>query len=86
MAATAHKLGITPESLQSLSNVLLNQPSHDVTAADVASAYNVSARYARKILTRLAEAGYATKVGQAGHHTAGRPRTVYRVDRAALTQ
>ncbi|MDQ2789282.1 MAG: hypothetical protein M3Y73_06090 [Actinomycetota bacterium] len=84
LATTAHELGITPESLKRLSAVLLNQPSHEVTARELAAAYRVTARTARKLLTTLAQAGYATKVGQAGHPSAGRPQTVYRIDYANL--
>ncbi len=85
LATTAHELGITPESLKRLSAVLLNQPSREVTARELASAYRVTARTARKLLTSLTKAGYATKVGQAGHPAAGRPQTIYRVDCASLS-
>ncbi|MGH3670482.1 MAG: hypothetical protein ACRDSH_07580 [Pseudonocardiaceae bacterium] len=84
LATTAHELGITPESLKRLSTVLLNQPSREITARELASAYRVTTRTARKLLTNLAQAGYATKVGQAGHPAAGRPQTIYRIDCANL--
>lgn len=84
LATKARRLGITPVSLQHLTAVLLARPSHEVTARELASGYGVTTRTARKLLTSLVEAGYATKAGQQHNPAAGRPQTVYRVDRAAL--
>ncbi|MEZ4595733.1 MAG: hypothetical protein R3C32_02210 [Chloroflexota bacterium] len=51
-----------------------------MTAAELARAYGIEARSARRLTTSLQRAGIATATGRQGGGGAGRPQTVYRID------
>ena len=51
-----------------------------MTASDLALAYGIEARSARRLITALRRAGIATSNGRQGGPRAGRPQTVYRID------
>jgi hypothetical protein len=76
----AEELGIGPLALTRLTQALRQVDASSVTAAELARAYGIEARSARRIITSLQRAGIATRLGRQGGPGAGRPQTVYRVD------
>lgn len=79
-ARVARQLGLGPLSLTRLTRALRQVDVSAVTAADVARAYGIEARSARRLMTALRRAGIATELGRQGGPRAGRPQTVYRID------
>jgi hypothetical protein len=76
----ARELGIGPLALASLMQALRKVDASAVTAAELARAYGIEARSARRMMTSLQRAGIATATGRQGGGGAGRPQTVYRID------
>ncbi len=76
----ARELGIGPLALASLTQALRKVDASAVTAAELARAYGIEARSARRLMTSLQRAGIATATGRQGGVGAGRPQTVYRID------
>lgn len=76
----ARELGIGPLALASLTLALRKVDASAVTAAELARAYGIEARSARRLMTSLQRAGIATATGRQGGVGAGRPQTVYRID------
>ena len=76
----ADELGIGPLALTRLTRALQQVDASAVTAAELARAYGIEARSARRLITALQRAGIATQLGRQGGPGAGRPQTVYRVD------
>lgn len=76
----ARELGIGPLALASLTRALRTVDASAVTAAELARAYGIEARSARRLMTSLQRAGIATATGRQGGGGAGRPQTVYRID------
>lgn len=76
----ARELGIGPLALASLTQALRKVDASAVTAAELARAYGIEARSARRLMTSLQRAGIATATGRQGGGGAGRPQTVYRID------
>jgi hypothetical protein len=76
----ARELGIGPLALTRLTRALRQVDPSAVTASDLALAYGIEARSARRLITALTRAGFATRSGRQGGPRAGRPQTVYRID------
>lgn len=76
----ARELGLGPLALSRLTQALRQVDASAVTAAELAQAYGIEARSARRLMTALQRAGIATRLGRQGGPRAGRPQTVYRVD------
>ena len=76
----ARELGIGPLALTRLTRALRQVDPSAVTAADLALAYGIEARSARRLMTALTRAGFATRSGRQGGPRAGRPQIVYRID------
>ncbi|CAN5632374.1 transcriptional regulator [soil metagenome] len=76
----AQELGIGPLALTRLTRALQQIDASAVTAMDLARAYGVEPRSARRLITALQRAGIATREGRQGGAGAGRPQTVYRID------
>jgi len=76
----ARELGIGPLALATLTQALRKVDASAVTAAELARAYGIEARSARRLMTSLQRAGIATATGRQGSGGAGRPQTVYRID------
>lgn len=81
----AAKLGVGPLSARRLMNAVGQLGDEPITAQQLAHAYGVQARSARRLLASLTDAGLAEEVGLRAHPGAGRPQTVYRVNLAAVT-
>jgi len=78
--AVADELGIGPLALTRLTRALQQVDASAVTAAELARAYGIETRSARRLITSLQRAGIATQQGRQGGPGAGRPQTVYRID------
>jgi hypothetical protein len=76
----AREIGIGPLALTRLTRALRQIDPSAVTASDLALAYGIEARSARRLMTALTRAGIATSRGRQGGPRAGRPQTVYRID------
>lgn len=76
----AKQLGLGPLVLTRLTQALRQVDTTAVTAAELARAYGIEARSARRLMTSLQRAGIATRLGRQGGPRAGRPQTVYRID------
>jgi predicted ArsR family transcriptional regulator len=76
----SRELGIGPLALTRLTRALRQVDPSAVTASDLAMAYGIEARSARRLITALTRAGIATRSGRQGGPRAGRPQTVYRID------
>lgn len=76
----ARELGLGPLALSRLTQALRQVDASAVTAAELAQAYGIEARSARRLMTALQRAGIATRLGRQGGPRAGRPQTVYRID------
>ncbi len=76
----ARELGLGPLALTRLTQALRQVDASAVTAAELAQAYGIEARSARRLMTALQRAGIATRLGRQGGPRAGRPQTVYRID------
>jgi len=76
----ARELGLGPLALTRLMRALRQVDPSAVTAAELAQAYGIEARSARRLMTALQRAGIATRLGRQGGPRAGRPQTVYRID------
>lgn len=80
----AEELGIGPLAMTRLTRALQQVDTSAVTAADLARAYGIESRSARRLITSLQRAGIATQQGRQGGIGAGRPQTVYRIDMERL--
>lgn len=80
----ARELGLGPLALARLTQALRQVDTSAVTAAELARAYGIEPRSARRMMTALQRAGIATALGRQGGPGAGRPQTVYRIDVARL--
>ena len=80
----ARELGLGPLALTRLTQALRQVDASAVTAAELAQAYGIEARSARRLMTALGRAGIATRLGRQGGPRAGRPQTVYRIDVSRL--
>lgn len=74
------QIGIGPLSFRRLSRALHQLDVSRVTANDLANAYGVTARSARRILRRLNSIGVAIDVDETSGGMRGRPKTIYRID------
>lgn len=74
------QIGIGPLSFRRLSRALHQLNTSRVTATDLASAYGVTERSARRILRRLNSIGVALEVEETSGGMRGRPKTIYRID------
>lgn len=76
----SEQLGLGPLSTRRLLDALHRLDPSELTARQLADAYGVETRSARRLLNSLKVAGYAEEVGLHVSTGAGRPQTVYRVD------
>ncbi len=76
----AQRLGMSRTTLQSLRQFLRNAEERRVTAAELAEAFSIQERSARRLLKRLERAGAAVAVGTLNEGQMGRPPVIYRVD------
>lgn len=75
----AEQLGLGLLSTRRLLEALHHTDPSAVTARQLADAYGVEVRSARRLLTALRAAGYAEEVGVQVSSGAGRPQAVYRI-------
>ena len=80
----ARQLGLGPLALTRLTHALRQVDPSAVTASELARAYGIQARSARRLVASLQRAGIATQLGRQGGPGAGRPQTVYRIDLSRL--
>jgi hypothetical protein len=80
----AERLGLGPLAFARLVRALGQVDVASLTATDLARAYGIEPRSARRLMTSLQRAGIATRMGVQGGPGAGRPQTVYRIDVAKL--
>ena len=80
----AEQLGLGPLAFARLVRALRQVDVSSLTATDLARAYGIEPRSARRLMTSLMRAGIATRMGVQGGPGAGRPQTVYRIDVARL--
>ncbi|MBX3030923.1 MAG: hypothetical protein KF809_12245 [Chloroflexi bacterium] len=76
----AQDLGLGPLAFARLVRALRQVDVTSVTASELARAYGIEPRSARRLMTSLVRAGVAHRMGVQGGPGAGRPQTVYRVD------
>ena len=76
----AQRLGMSRATLQSLRRFLEDAEEQRVTAAELAQAFSIQERSARRLLKRLERAGAAVAVGTLNEGQMGRPPVIYRVD------
>jgi len=76
----AQRLGMSRATLQSLRQFLEGREDRLVTAAELAQAFGIQERSARRLLKRLERAGAAVAVGTLSEGQMGRPPVIYRVD------
>lgn len=82
----AARLGVGTQSLRQLLQAIRILDTEAVTARQLAEAYGVQPRSARRLLHALAAAGYAHEVDRLQSQRTGRPPTVFAVDLSALVQ
>jgi hypothetical protein len=80
MTQLARQLGFGPLALTRLTRALRQVDASAVTAAELAQAYGIEPRSARRLMTALQRAGIASPQGRQGGPRAGRPQIVYRID------
>lgn len=83
-ARVARQIGLGPLALARLIRALRQIDPSAVTAAELARAYGIEARSARRLITSLRRAGIASSLGRQGGPRAGRPQTIYRIDLSRL--
>jgi hypothetical protein len=84
LLALSQRLNLGVHSLHRLASVLATFATGQIGARDLALAYGVSTRTARRILTSLQEQGIAAQSGSGQGPGAGRPQKLYRVDMRKL--
>jgi hypothetical protein len=84
LLALSQRLNLGVHSLHRLAAVLANFDTEQIGARDLAIAYGVSTRTARRVLTSLQEQGIAVQSGSGQGPGAGRPQKLYRVDMRKL--
>ncbi len=80
LLARAREVGLGSLTLARLLAALRDLDPNALTARDLAHAYGVAPRSARRLLSSLQRAGVATTLGTQVAPRAGRPQTVFRVD------
>jgi len=80
----SQRLSLGVHSVHRLAAVLARFDTEQIGARDLAIAYGVSTRTARRILTSLHEEGIAVQSGSGQGPGAGRPQKLYRVDMQKL--
>jgi hypothetical protein len=75
----ARRLGMSRGTLQALRG-LVDGSDAQVTAAEVAEAFSIQERSARRLLKRLERAGAAVPVGTLAEGQMGRPPVIYRLE------
>lgn len=78
--------GLGPLSTSRLLDSMRLLDTTAITAPQLASAYGVTERSARRLLKRLEVVGAATQLGREGAPGPGRPRVIYQVDIDRLTE
>lgn len=76
----ARRIGMRPETLTRLQELLALHGGSTITAAEVAEFFDVEQRAGRRILAKLMRAGVAELVGTQPSGGNGRPPQLYRVD------
>lgn len=74
------QIGIGPLSFRRLTRALHQVNTTRLTATDLANAYGVTERSARRILNRLSSVGAALETNEGSAGVRGRPKSVYRID------
>lgn len=80
LAQLASRVGMSRSTLQSLRKVAHAEENRHVTATQVAEAFSIQERSARRLLKRLERAGAAVPVGTLSEGQMGRPPVIYRLD------
>lgn len=76
----ARRIGMRPETLARLRELLQLHGGSTITAAEVAAFFDVEQRAGRRILAKLRRAGVAELVGTRQNCGSGRPPQLYRID------
>ena len=76
----AQRLGMSRGTLHALRGLLEGADGNRVTATEVAQAFSIQERSARRLLKRLERAGAAVPVGTVSDGQMGRPPVIYQVD------
>lgn len=80
LAQLAGRVGMSRATLQSLRRVAHTDAERTVTATQIATAFSIQERSARRLLKRLERAGAAVPVGTLSAGQMGRPPVIYRLD------
>ncbi|MDR3353441.1 MAG: hypothetical protein LBO21_00220 [Synergistaceae bacterium] len=83
---TGRRLGISPANLQKIISLQEHRGIKTFSSADLAFYLNITARSAGRILSRLAENGWASVVRRDQPNAKGRPYKIYDVDCEKLGQ
>jgi len=76
----AERTGVTAANLARLLETVGEDRSRAYSAVELAAILDSTSRTARRVLTRLTEAGFAVPVGESTPIGQGRPSTLYRID------
>ncbi|MCO6390820.1 hypothetical protein GTW25_07230 [Aliihoeflea aestuarii] len=76
----ADRIGITSANLARILEALETDRNANYSAIELARILDTTSRTARRVLARLAEAGFARSVGESVAVGQGRPATLYRID------
>jgi hypothetical protein len=84
LQAAARRSGVSPMTLAKLQMALASLGRRDVTAKELARAYGIETRSARRLLNALIKAGVATPLGAHSASRAGRPQVIYKINIEAM--
>lgn len=76
----ADKTGITAANLARILEAVGEDRSRGYSAVELAVILNTTSRTARRVLTKLAETGFAAAIGESAPIGHGRPSAIYRID------
>ncbi|CAM5193071.1 hypothetical protein ARD30_13200 [Bosea thiooxidans] len=76
----AERTGVTAANLARMLETVGDDKSRAYSAVELAAILDSTSRTARRVLTRLTEAGFAVPVGESTPIGHGRPSTLYRID------
>ena len=80
----ARRSGVGPMTLSRLRATLASVGSNELTAKELARAYGVEPRSARRLLNALSKAGLVKSLGSQSPPRAGRPQVIYQINLEAL--
>lgn len=77
--AIAQVAGLSVETINKIRSTIKVLGKESMTSYDLSQAIQITPRNARRMLSRLADAGYAHVIGKEQSATSGRPRLIYHI-------